>query len=240
MMKKDETIRINAYIASSTPLSRRSADRAVEERRVKVNGKIAHMGQMITSCDVVELDGVAIEMEEKKVTYALNKPKGYICSSYDPHIRHYARNLIKVEEMEMLHSIGRLDKDSEGLILFTTDGALTYRITHPKNQIEKEYYIKVSNPITDADTVKIKRGVLCDGELLRVKDITLMTPREALIVLTEGKNREIRRIFESIGNEVISLVRLRIGGYTMPATLKTGMFRKMSDSDLSSVFRGAK
>lgn len=239
-MNKDETIRINAYISASTSLSRRKADEAIEEGRVLINGKKANFGDRVGVNDVVSLDGSTVEPYEKYTTYALNKPKGYVCSSYDPHIRHYARNLITVEEMERLHSIGRLDKDSEGLILFTTDGNLTLKITHPKNGIEKEYYVKTVEKVSASDIKSMMKGIHSDGDFLKVKEVDQMGPRELLLVLTEGKNREIRRILEALGNRVDRLVRLRIGGYSMPLNLKEGQYKKLSDSEIKKIFEGVK
>lgn len=239
-MNKDETIRINAYISASTSLSRRKADEAIEEGRVQINGKRANLGDRVGVNDVVVLDGSTVEPYEKHTTYALNKPKGYVCSSYDPHIRHYARNLINVEEQERLHSIGRLDKDSEGLILFTTDGSLTLKITHPKNGIEKEYYVKTVEKVSQSDIKSMMKGIYSDGDFLKVKEATQMGPRELLLVLTEGKNREIRRILEILGNRVDRLVRLRIGGYSMPLNLKEGQYKKLSDSEIKKIFEGVK
>lgn len=239
-MNKDETKRINAYISASTPLSRRKADEAILNGRVSINGKTATLGDRVKVDDVVTLDGHTIEIFEKHTTYALNKPKGYVCSTYDPHIQHYARNLIKVEECERLHSIGRLDKDSEGLILFTTDGNLTFQITHPSSEIEKEYYVKTEEKVSDKDIKTLTKGIYDDGEFLKVKEATIMGPRELILVLTDGKNREIRRLIERIGNSVNRLVRLRIGGYSMPLSLKEGQFKKLSESDISKIFKDVK
>lgn len=234
-MNKNETKRINAYVASSTTLSRRKSDEAIENKRVKINGRIALPGDRVGVNDVVTLDGHTIEVIEKKVVYALNKPKGYICTSEDKHAKHLAVSLIKEVEGPYLHSIGRLDKDSEGLILFTNDGYLTESITHPKSEIEKEYYVKASSRISERDIKTLKTGVNDNGEFLHVKSVEQMSPTEVLIVLNEGKNREIRRLFEHINNEVVSLVRIRIGGYTLPATLKTGMYKKLHDSDIARI-----
>lgn len=235
-MKNDEFKRLNVYIAESTSLSRRKSDEAIENRRVFVNGKLAKLGDKIGVNDIVTLDGIIIEPYEKNSTYVLNKPKNYVCSNEDPHCKHFARSLIRVEEQERLHSIGRLDKDSEGLILFTTDGKLTEKITHPRNGIEKEYYVKATNQITPSDVKKLKEGVVDKGERLHVKSVDIMSNKEALIVLDEGKNREIRRLFEHLNNPVIQLVRLRIGGYSLPTNLPQGAFRKLSDSDISKIF----
>lgn len=235
-MRSDETKRLNAYIAASTSLSRRASDKAIEEKRVTVNGKVASLGDRVGVEDIVALDGITIEPYEKNSTYVLNKPKGYVCSNEDPHCKHFARSLIKVEEQDRLHSIGRLDKDSEGLIIFTTDGKLTEKITHPRNGIEKEYYVKLTNPLTPNDIKTIKKGIVDKGEKLHVKSVDVMSNKEALIVLDEGKNREIRRIFDSLNNPVLQLVRLRVGGYSMPTNLPQGAFKKLSDSDINKLF----
>lgn len=234
-MKSDARIRINAYIAASTSLSRRASDKAIEDKRVLLNGAIATLGDRVDVNDIVTLDGVTIEPYEKHTTYALNKPKGYVCSNDDPHAKHFARSLVKVPEQERLHSIGRLDKESEGLILFTTDGYLTERITHPRNHIEKEYYVKATNQITPRDIKALRSGIIDKGEKLRVKSVELMSNKEALLVLEEGKNREIRRMFDSLENPVLKLVRLRIGGYSMPSNLPQGSYVRLTDSDLANL-----
>ena len=237
IMNKTETKRINAYVAAATDLSRRASDEAIINKRVKINGRVAVLGDRVGVDDVVTIDGNTIEMIERHVVYALNKPKGYVCSNVDKHAKHLAVSLIKEADQPFLHSIGRLDKDSEGLILFTNNGYLTEQVTHPKSEIEKEYYVKALRRISDRDIRVLKEGVTDNGEFLHIKSIEQMSPTESLIVLNEGKNREIRRLFNHIKNEVVSLVRIRIGGYTLPATLKSGMYKKLHDSDIARILR---
>lgn len=234
-MNKTETKRINAYVASSSELSRRASDEAIINKRVRINGRIAVLGDRVGVNDVVTLDSKTIEMIERHVVYALNKPKGYVCTNIDKHAKHLAVSLIKEADQMFLHSIGRLDKDSEGLILFTNNGYLTKQITHPKSEVEKEYYVKAQRRISEKDIRVLKEGITDNGEFLHVKSIEQMSPTESLIVLNEGKNREIRRLFNHIGNEVESLVRIRIGGYTLPPTLKSGMYKKLHDSDIARI-----
>lgn len=234
MMKLDYPIRLQAYLAKSGFGSRRFCEELITSGRVKVNAKIVReLGTRVVEDDIVQVDDVLAEPADRLYYYALHKPRGYVCTNYDPNETLYARSLITVPENNLLFHIGRLDKDSTGLILFTNDGNTAQKIMHPSSVMEKEYLINTDKPVLREHLEEMLKGIFIDGPVpYRIKRFKMESRKWIKIILTEGKNREIRKLFEHFGYQVKKLIRIRIGEIEL-ADLKPGAFRKLTTEELS-------
>lgn len=229
-------MRINKYIASSGVTSRRNADKLVTEGRVKVNGKtVNELGFDVNeNNDTVSVDGKKIALINKYTYIMMYKPKGCVCSANDECGRKTVFDYVDIDKR--LFTVGRLDYDSEGLILLTNDGALAQYITHPSNEIPKSYLVKVEGDIPEADLARLRKGVkLDDGSLtarakVRLKEIA-GNVYSYDVTIFEGKNREIRRMFEAIGKEVIFLKRVAVGDLRLGG-LSRGTYRYLTDKEI--------
>ena len=230
-------MRLNKFISETGICSRREADSWIERGRVSVNGKRAELGTQVNEGDEVRVDGKAIGARNKQHVYiALNKPVGITCTTE----RHIDGNIIDfVKHKERIFPIGRLDKESEGLILLTSNGDIVNEILRSENQHEKEYIVMVDKPITDAFLDGMSRGVRLP-ELNAVTKHCKVTRFEARpdrafrIVLTQGLNRQIRRMCEVFGYEVRRLQRVRIINLRLGA-LKVGRWRDLTPEELRSL-----
>ncbi len=235
-MKIEYPIRLQSYLAKSGFGSRRSCEQLIAEGRVSVNlQKIREMGVKVNKEDVVMVDEVLAEASDKALYYALNKPKGYVCTNYDPNESSYARDLITIADKNLLFHVGRLDKESSGLILYTNDGDMAQKITHPSFQVEKEYAVLTSEPIRSEDLQRATKGLFIDSQKpYTIKNFTITTKKWAHVTLTEGRNRELRKIFTYLGYNIVQLVRLRIGTITLD-NLKEGQFRAVTKSEIMTL-----
>lgn len=216
------SMRIQKFIALNTNFSRRAAEKLIDERRVKLNGKIiAEQGVKIEPGDSVKIDNKLIKPVQKKITIMLNKPKGYVTTKSDEKGRQTVMDLIPYKD---LIPVGRLDKDTEGLLLFTNDGDLAYNLTHPKFEHEKEYEVKLRDPLSKENKEKLEKGVRIDGRRTAPCKITKLKEKECNITIHEGRKRQIRRMFEVVDNKVIYLKRTRIGKLKL-GTLELGKFK---------------
>lgn len=217
-------MRINKYVALATGLSRREADRAVAEGRVFLNGARAAIGVVADESAKVTLDGQALILPVTTETILLHKPVGYVCSRngqgsktiYDllpPALHH-------------LKPVGRLDKDSSGLLLLTNDGELAHKLTHPSFQKEKVYLVTLDSSLSTDDLSSLQQGIALDDgpSHLLVKEIT--APKYE-VRLSEGRNRQIRRTFEAVGKKVVGLHRTTFGGYDL-GSLAQGLYQPLS------------
>lgn len=240
-MKIEYPIRLQSYLAKSGFGSRRSCEQLIADGRVSVNlQKIREMGVKVHEEDVVMVDDVLAEASDKTLYYALNKPKGYVCTNYDPNESSYARDLITIADKNLLFHVGRLDKESSGLILYTNDGDMAQKITHPSFQIEKEYAVMTSEPIRSEDLQSATKGLFIDSQKpYTIKSFTITTKKWAHVTLTEGRNRELRKIFTYLGYNIVQLVRLRIGSITL-GNLKEGQFRAVSKSEIQGLLDESK
>jgi 23S rRNA pseudouridine2605 synthase len=215
-------MRINRFIARATGLSRRAADQAVAGNRVTVNGRPATLGTDVGASDIVTLDGDAVRTPEMTVTIALHKPVGYICSRAGQGSR-TVYDLLPAE-LHHLKSVGRLDKDSSGLLLLTSDGDLANRLTHPRYAKEKVYEVSLDRALARDDRQRLGTGVqLEDGTSnlhVEHQDGTRLT-----VVMHEGRNRQIRRTFQALGYRVTRLHRTRFGAYNLDGLEKPGAYR---------------
>ena len=229
-------MRINKYIASSGVTSRRNADKLVTEGRVKVNGKtVTELGFDVNeNNDTVSVDGKKIALINEYTYIMMYKPKGCVCSANDECGRKTVFDYVDIDKR--LFTVGRLDYDSEGLLLLTNDGALAQYITHPGNEIPKSYLVKVEGDIPEADLARLRKGVkLDDGSLtarakVRLKEIA-GNVYSYDVTIFEGKNREIRRMFEAIGKEVIFLKRVAVGDLRLGG-LSRGTYRYLTDKEI--------
>jgi 23S rRNA pseudouridine2605 synthase len=236
-MKIEYPIRLQSYLAKCGAGSRRGCEQLITSGRVKVNNKrVTELGTKVDEDDIVYVDDVLAEPEEKSYYYILNKPKGFVCTNYDPNETAYARNLIDVAERNLLFNVGRLDKDSQGLIIFTNDGDFANLIMHPSSEIEKEYIVRTDLEILKKDMDDAYRGLI---RPYRIKSYKLLDKRDASVVLTEGKNREIRNLFGEMGYEVKKLTRIRIGHIEL-GELPIGKYRKLTKQEVNSLIADCK
>lgn len=228
-------MRINKFLAESGICSRRSADKLIEEGLVKVNGKPCVIGQEIDEfSDSVIVNGKKATIPNTLDYYIMNKPKGYVCTVKDEKGRKTVMDLLP-PNIRRVVPVGRLDYDSEGLLLFTNDGELTFKLTHPKNEIPKTYLVKTERPVSDKDINLLRQGVVIDGVKTKKCSVKFIestkTGAKLHITITEGRNRQIRKMIEAIGNNVELLKRIKIGDLTLSG-LDRGEVRKLSAQEI--------
>jgi 23S rRNA pseudouridine2605 synthase len=204
-------MRLNQFLAKTTDLSRRNADKAISEGRVLVNSKIPALGQGVEESDKVELDGKLLPNEVKVQTIQLNKPFGYVVSR-DGQGSKTVYDLIP-ENLSNLKPIGRLDRNSTGLLLMTNDGHLNQKLSHPSNNKMKVYNVKLDKILEDEDKQKIEEGVFLEDGYSRLK--LLGGNDKWQVSMSEGRNRQIRRTFDFLGYKVIKLHRVSFGDYDL-------------------------
>ncbi len=226
-------MRINKYLAASGIASRRECDKLIQDKRVTVNGRTALLGAEVVDGDEVCVDGKTIALKKNEY-YVLNKPKGYICSVSDEKGRKTVLDLMP-ENAGRIYPVGRLDYDSEGLIILTTDGELAQHLTHPSNNVPKTYLVKVEGKLTETDLNPIRSGIEIDGYVTKkCKAHIVETNKDytkAHVTLYEGKNREVRKMFAAIGKEVMLLKRIKIGELSLRG-LDRGKYRKLSKQEV--------
>lgn len=234
---EEKEIRLQVFLAHSGVASRRSAEKIISEGRVSVNGKIVtELGTKVTQKDTVFVDGKKIQTEEHKRYVLLNKPAGFVCSSSDEKGRSVAYDLLKEKYPERLYNVGRLDMYSKGMIIFTNDGEFAAKLSHPSSHIEKEYIVETSQDVPVDFPQKFEKGLRAEGKFYKCVCCEILKPRKLKIVLTEGKNREIRNVLESQNIGTKSLVRVRIGNVTLN-DLKPGDFRDLTHNEIQSLLK---
>lgn len=229
----DEQIRLNKFLSDAGYCSRREADRLVEQGVVKVNGKTAVMGQKVTINDSIMVKGKNISREEEQILIALNKPVGIECTT-DLNTPDNIVDFINFDKR--IYPIGRLDKNSQGLILLTNDGSIVNNILKGSNYHEKEYVVTVDKPVTDDFIKKMSTGVRILDQVTRPCKVTKVKKNVFNIVLTQGLNRQIRRMCGELGYNVQKLKRIRIMNIEL-GNLPVGQYRKVTDSELKELMR---
>jgi 23S rRNA pseudouridine2604 synthase len=223
-----ETKRLNKAISETGYCSRRAADKLIEQGKVKVNGEVPELGTKVTAKDVISVNGKVITKEVENVYIAFNKPVGITCTT-ELHIKGNIINYINYPER--IFPIGRLDKPSEGLILMTNDGDIVNKILRSKNSHEKEYIVSVNRPITAEFIHKMSNGVPILDTVTNKCKVTKINDTAFNIVLTQGLNRQIRRMCEYLGYEVKTLKRIRIMNITLDG-IKKGEYRYFTKKEL--------
>jgi len=232
----DGMIRLNKFIANAGICSRREADRLIESGVVKVNGKvISSLGTRINPADKVQYDNQTLKTENKYYVL-LNKPKGYITTTDDPFDRKTVMFLVKDACKERIYPVGRLDKNTTGLLLLTNDGDMAKKLTHPRYSIKKLYHVILDKNITRTDFVKIQNGVQLEDGFMQVDKIAYATggvsKKELGLELHSGKNRIVRRIFESLGYKVVKLDRAMFASLTKK-DIPRGKWRHLEEKEIS-------
>lgn len=230
-----EEVRLNRFISEAGVASRRAADRMVEEGRVTINGRTAVVGDKVAEGDVVEVDGRRIERSRRDVVIAFNKPRGVTCTSSpdDPD------NVIAfIGYPERIYSIGRLDKDSEGLLLLTNNGDLANAVMRSRNGHEKEYLVTVERDITDGFVERMSAGVRILDTVTRECEVEKVSARQFRIVLRQGLNRQIRRMCGKLGYTVVRLVRVRVMNVEL-GDLPSGKYRDLTEEERRELCRRA-
>lgn len=228
-----EGVRLNKFISEAGVASRRAADRMVEDGRVTINGRRAVLGDRIMDGDKVAVDGKLISKVDEDIILAFHKPRGITCTSNpdDPD------NIIDfIGYPKRIYSIGRLDKDSEGLILMTNNGELANSIMRSRGEHEKEYIVTVNRSITPEFIKGMSNGVpILDGKITKRCFVEQLTDREFRIILKQGLNRQIRRMCEHFGYDVTRLVRIRVMNIRL-GKLKEGRYRDLSKDERNELF----
>tara|TARA_X000001036_G_scaffold280647_1_gene260698 strand:+ start:3016 stop:3741 length:726 start_codon:yes stop_codon:yes gene_type:complete len=229
----NKLIRINKFISNSGVCSRRQADELILKGKVYLNNKkIKTLGIKISNEDIVKIDGKIIS-KEKKEYLILNKPKDFITTLNDPQNRKTVKDLIKGATKKRLYPVGRLDRNTTGLLIFTNDGELSKKLTHPSYKIKKIYHVEIEKAIELNDFKIIENGFKLDGEKIKVDKIAILDKEKKNIGLEIhiGKNRILRRIFEHLNYKVKKLDRVMIGSITKK-NLKRGSWRFLKDSEV--------
>ena len=237
-MVKNEPIRLQKFLAQCGVASRRKAEELIVQGKVKINGKTAVLGDKVNASDKVYVSGKRVIMPKTKFRYImLNKPRGFITTMHDERGRRCVAELVQ-NVGERVYPIGRLDKDSEGMLVFTNDGAFANKVMHPRNSIYKFYRVTVRPDITEEQLVKLETGVELDGVKTAPAIVHVLHKEQGRVVmemiLHEGKNREIRRMCEALGLEVARLRRTQIGGVKL-GMLKQGDWRDLPEKEVKNL-----
>lgn len=229
--------RLSKFLAQCGVASRRASDELIQSGAVKVNGEVVltPFTRVNSDVDVVEVNGTVCTFEAKKIYVMLNKPRGYVCTSKDKFADKLALDLIDLPER--LFSVGRLDKDSEGLILFTNDGDFAQRIGHPSYSVRKKYRVTIDGAFSRKDGLVLEKGIVDDGETLKAVSVKPLrktkSGRQVLeFVLNEGKNREIRRMCRYMDWHVKRLQRVEIGSLSL-GKLDSGSWRELTAKEIA-------
>lgn len=235
--KKEEgrLVRLNKYISEAGLCSRREADRLIEARRVQVDGKTAVSGQKVSDNQEILVDGKSISKEEEMVLLAVNKPRGVVCTTDKRWGDQTVEELIHYPKR--VFYMGRLDKDSEGLLLMTNNGEILNKMMRAGNYHEKEYLVRVNRPVTEAFLSRMaKGGIPVQEQQTRPCKVEKTGERTFRIILTQGLNRQIRRMCEYFGYQVVKLKRIRIMNI-MLGDLPTGSYREISREEQEELYR---
>ena len=231
---KEETkgVRLNKYLSEIGHCSRRAADKLIEQGRIKVNDVVVVMGQKVTPQDRIEVDGILVEdLQEKPVYLAFNKPVGIVCTT-DTRVE--KDNIIDyINYPSRIFPIGRLDKMSEGLILLTNDGDIVNKILRARNNHEKEYVVTVNKPVTDEFIEKMGSGIPILDTVTKKCFVKQIHKNQFRIILTQGLNRQIRRMCEHLDYRVVKLKRIRIMNIELDT--KVGRYRDLTKKELNAL-----
>ena len=227
-------MRLNKFLAAAGVASRRECDKLIADGKVSVNGKTAALCLEVNPDDEVSVNGNKVVLQKNEY-YLLNKPKGYICSVSDEKGRKTVMDLMP-SNVGRIYPVGRLDYDSEGLLIMTTDGELAQKLMHPSNEVPKTYLVKIEGVLTEADLNPIRSGIEIDGYVTKKSKAHIVETNKAFtkvhVTITEGKNREIKKMFAAIGKEVMLLKRIKIGEINLRG-LDRGAYRKLTVAEVA-------
>jgi 23S rRNA pseudouridine2605 synthase len=245
--------RLQKILSNAGVASRRVAEEMLLAGRVAVNGEVVKTlgGRADPDVDEVTVDGVPV-LKGRYRYFLLNKPRGFVTTASDEQGRETVLDLVPIGDIQ-LHPVGRLDLESEGLLILTNDGHLTSLLTHPRHEVEKEYLVGISRLLSEKDLQRLVRGIESDGERLRAASVRPAAPPPAplgeeeepgapawlLVTLKQGRNREIRRMVEAVGAEVVSLTRIRLAGLHL-GQLSSGSFRELTEDEVDGLYGAAK
>jgi len=221
--------RLQKVLASTGWGSRRVCEELIAEGRVTVNGVVAVLGRRVDAeHDLIEVDGAPVGVRPGLVYYLLNKPSGVVTTAKDTHGRTTVVDLVPKEPR--VFPVGRLDADTEGLLLMTNDGDITHRITHPSHGVEKEYLVHVKGRLTTGELRRLRDGVELDDGVTARAQVSQPSPGVIRLTIHEGRNRQVRRMCDAVGHPVLRLVRTRVGPITDRA-LRPGDWRELSTGE---------
>lgn len=240
MPNKNE-VRLQKFMAECGVASRRKCEEIIEQGKVKVNGHVAHIGDKVNpKKDLVTVRGKKINKDERKYYIMLNKPRGYVTTVSDELGRKTVMDLVDVDAR--VYPVGRLDKDSEGLLILTNDGSFANALTHPKHNYAKVYRVTVRPAVNDEILNKLRSGIEIDGRKTAPCDVNIITEEEGRVVLEfilrEGRNRQIRKMCEAVNLEVARLKRISIGPVKL-GMLQTGKTRRLTDNEVKKLLRSS-
>ena len=232
-------MRLQKYLASCGVASRRAAEKMITDGRISVNGTVVtELGTQVDEfSDTVQVDGEIVRPETEKHYIAYNKPVGEVTTASDPEGRDTVMDRFRDYPVR-LFPVGRLDYDSEGLLLLTNDGDLMNRLLHPSFEIKKSYLTRVSNFVTDEEIRTLRKGVMIDGRLTSPAEVRMIRhdafSTDLLVTIHEGRNRQVRKMVEAVGHQVVRLKRVRFGPVEL-GDLPTGMWRKLTDAEIAKL-----
>lgn len=235
------SIRLQKFLAEAGVASRRASERLIVDGEVKVNGRVVtELGTKVDAeHDQVTVSGKPVSAR-RKLYVALNKPCGFLCTRSDPEQRNVVGDLLP-REWGNLFTVGRLDRDSEGLIFLTNDGEFSLKLTHPRYNVRKTYVAVVEGRVSGAALGRFTTGIEEAGDLLKAEKARLVSANNSHSIveveLAQGKNREVRRLFQALGHQVVELCRVQIGPIKL-GELKSGKWRVMTPAELKSLLRG--
>lgn len=237
--KNTQLQRVQKFIALSGYCSRRKAEELIEQKKVTVNDKLISLGDMCCDKDTIKINGKKIQFNiDDKIYIILNKKKGYVTTKSDELNRKTIYNLLdKKDNKKNLFSVGRLDKETSGLIILTNDGDIAQKIIHPSSKIAKEYIGTLNHPLDGKDKISIEKGLILDDIKLSPCKIRRLCQKKYLIKIYEGRKRQIRRMFEQKSYKVTDLKRIKIGGLDLRSlNINEGEYKIVSLKEIENVF----
>ncbi len=230
-----EAQRVQKLLAQAGIASRRKCEEMIKEGRVSVNGTIVGIGTSATTTDDIRVDGKKVAFEEK-VYIMLNKPVGVTSTVSDPHARMTVLDLVKVPQR--IFPVGRLDKETEGLLLLTNDGELMQHITHPSHGVTKTYVVNTERAVSDEEIMKLRQGIMLEGKKVQVNAIEKHAPTFIQLTIHEGMKHIVRNLFAALNHNVKRLVRVKLGTLDI-GNLDTGKSRPLTPAELARLKKAA-
>lgn len=232
----EEKMRLQKYMAHCGVASRRHSEELIRSGKVKVNGKvITEMGFLVSDKDKIEVNGIPIKKEDNKIYIMLNKPTSYVTTVMDPEGRRTVLDLIEGVK-ERIYPVGRLDYDTSGLLILTNDGEFAYKSTHPRQEIKKTYLAEVNGRPAEDNLNLIRAGVEIDGKFTSPAQVEIIKEKEnstiLQVIIHEGRNRQVKRMFEAIGHEVLKLKRTAVGNLSL-GNLRIGHWRYLTPAEVN-------